>query len=120
MRAEQYLLSVKSSNDQLGKLLRLQEMLSSPEFHSRPEDQKERKEQLAEQINQAYDQNRLARQRVALFINSLPERQEREILKLLYISLLRHEDAAKVLGTSLRQSYRIKRQALMHLEGMRY
>lgn len=120
MTAEQFLQSVQASNEQLGKLLRLQALLKSPDFSLNPGEHKARTEELEEQINQAYDHSRMVRSRVQNFIDRLPEDREREMLKLLFLSLLRMEDAVGVMGLSLRQGYRIKRSGLLHLEAMRY
>jgi len=119
LTAEQFLQSVQHSNDQLGKLVRLQSSLNSPDFPQTPGERQARAEELQEQINLAYGYSRQVRRRVQNFIDRLPDDREREMLKLLFLSLLRMEDAAGVMGLSIRQGYRIKRLALMHLEGMR-
>ena len=40
------------------------------------------------------------------------------MLRLVYLSRLRIVDAADVMGYSARQCYRVKRRALMHLDGL--
>lgn len=120
MTAEQFLKSVRHSNDQLGKLIRLQGVLSSLTSGEESQQQQKQQEELEQQILREYEYNSLVRHRVQNFIDRLPDKDERQILKLMYLSLMRMEDAAGVLGFSLRQCYRIKQQALMHLEGMRY
>lgn len=119
MTAEQFLKSVRNSNDQLGKLIRLQGVLSSQALDDDSQQQQTQREELEQQILREYEHNHMVRQRVRKFIDRLPDKDERQILKLMYLSLMRMEDAAGVLGFSLRQCYRIKQRALMHLEGMR-
>ncbi|NLC32916.1 MAG: hypothetical protein GX781_06425 [Clostridiales bacterium] len=120
MRAKQFLTSVKDSNDQIGKLIRLQGILSGMPASKRLQEHQKQTKALEAQIHQAYEINRMTRRRVQNFIDRLPDAEERQILKLLYLSLMRMEDAARVMGYCPRQCYRIQQRALMHLEGMRF
>ena len=76
-------------------------------------------QQLAGRILDAYEASGKLSARLSRFIDKLPDAQEREVLKLCYLSGLNTYQIGEILGYSERHVYRIRHRALMHLEGLR-
>ena len=73
---------------------------------------------LEEQITRGYEDNLSERKRAQRFIDRLPDPVERQALTLFYLRHLTCDEAAEIMGFTPRQLYRVKRRALMHLEGL--
>jgi len=124
MNVERYLHSLTGARDQAAKLARLQAILREDAERLREKMPDQAEERLAQadsltgQIARYRAQGvRQTRQALHL-INRLPGEEERQVLRLVYLSRLRIVDAADVMGYSARQCYRVKRRALMHLDGL--
>ncbi len=113
---------LKEKDDQLCGLLHLQAILSK-----RAREKEEaapgsgapdmaQSRALSQQILTAYEQRGQLMGRMRHLIDTLPDARERQLLGLHYLLQLKPEEVAVVLGLSLRQCYRLKRTALMHLE----
>lgn len=122
MTAEEYMMRLKEKDDQLCGLLHLQAILSR---RARDKEQAApgsgapdmaQSRALCDQILTAYRQREQMLGRMRRLIDSLPDQRERKLLGLHYLLGLKPEEVAVVLGCSLRQCYRLKRNALMHLE----
>ena len=125
MRVEDFLLSLRQQQAQIGKLLRVQASLrqqaadhegSDPLLHAL---RLQQAQQLAGRILDAYEASGKLCARLSRFIDKLPDPQEREVLKLCYLSGLNTYQIGEILGYSERHVYRIRHRALMHLEGLR-
>ena len=124
MNVERYLHSLTGARDQAAKLARLQAILREEAERLREKMPAQAEERLAQaagltgQIARYRAQGvRQTRQALHL-INRLPDEEERQVLRLVYLSRLRIVDAADVMGYSPRQCYRVKRRALTHLDGL--
>lgn len=116
MSAEEYLLEIKESDRHIGELIRLQSTMSGLPA---PSEQIAADRRLLEaQIAAAYEDNRRARRRAKNLIDRLPDRSERQTLTLFYLQQMTVDDTAHVLGLTPRQLYRVKKRALMHLDGL--
>lgn len=124
MTARNLLESIQLANRQIGRLLRLQTRLRdkhrgmlehSPAAAERVMQQSQA---LAEEILQLYQGLEVKRERLCRLIDRLPDPGEREVLKLLYLTGLTVNGAAEVLNFSLRHTYRVKAQALKHLQAL--
>ena len=116
MSAEEYLLQIKESDRHIGELVRLQSAMSGVPA---PSERIARDRRLLEaQVAAAYEDNRVSRRRAQCLIDRLPDRGERQTLTLFYLKQMTADDAAHVLGMTPRQLYRVKKRALMHLDGL--
>ncbi len=126
MRVERFLECAGECDEQLDKLLRLQGFLREEAGRLLAFDpglaahRMAQADELTRDILLIHDRYDLQVRRLRQFIERLPDQTEREVLKLCYLSRLRTEAAAGILGYSARQVYRIKQRAIMHLEGLRY
>jgi len=124
MNVERYLHSLTGARDRAAKLARLQAILREDAERLRdkmPDQAEERLAQATSLTGQIarYRAQGVRQTRQALhLINRLPGEEERQVLRLVYLSRLRIVDAADVMGYSPRQCYRVKRRALMHLDGL--
>ena len=124
MNADRYLNSLNHGRDQAAKLARLQAVLREDAKRLRgklPDLAEERLQQaagLTGQIRRCRAEGVRQAKRALHLIGRLPDEHERQVLRLIFLSRLRIEDAAQVMGYSPRQCYRIKRRALMHLDGI--
>ena len=125
MKVDHYLACVGEHSEQIDKLLRLQSFLRNEASRLKSSDPQlaahrlQQASALTHDILQAHDTFDRQAERLRRFIERLPDRTEREILKLCYLSCLSTETAAGILGYSARQAYRIKQRAIMHLEGIK-
>ena len=116
MSAENYLMDIKQSDRRIGELVRLQTMMAGTPA---PNEQIARdRAALEEQITRGYEDNLSERKRAQRFIDRLPDPTERQALTLFYLRHLTCDEAAEIMGFTPRQLYRVKRRALMHLEGL--
>lgn len=123
MRAEKLLESLREMQEDIDRRLRLQawhqrelqtEDLSPARRALLQKDQK----RLQRQIASAYQNHAFRLKRIDRLLNRLPDRTEREALRLHYLSQMRIEDAAELLCYSERHYLRIRQKALRHLEGL--
>ena len=116
MSAENYLMDIKQSDRRTGELVRLQTMMAGTPA---PNEQIALdRAALEEQITRSYQDNLSERRRAQRFIDRLPDPVERQALTLFYLRHLTCDEAAEIMGFTARQLYRVKRRALMHLEGL--
>lgn len=73
---------------------------------------------LETRIKRAYQEAALLLKQQEKLLGRLPDKQEKEALSLCYHKGLVTQDAADVMGYSLRQFQRIKRRGLGHLESL--
>lgn len=118
-------MSVTEKQDKIGKLLRLQSALRDQAAGCAAEDpvvsslRLAQARRLGEEILAAYKALERQTARVRRFIDRLPDEQERQVLKLCYLSGLHTRAVGEILGFSERHVYRLRHRGLMHLEGLR-
>lgn len=125
MSVEGYLMSVVEKQEHIGKLLRLQSALRDQAADCAVADPVVSSLRLAQarrmgrDILAAYEALEKRTERVRRFIEKLPREEERQVLKLCYLSGLHTRAVGEILGYSERHVYRIRHRGLMHLEGFR-
>ena len=116
MSAENYLMDIKQADRRIGELVRLKTMMAGTPA---PNEQIALdRAALEEQITRGYEDSLSERRRAQRFIDRLPDPVERQALTLFYLRHLTCDEAAEIMGFTPRQLYRVKRRALMHLEGL--
>lgn len=123
MKAERLLCSFRDLEEDIDRMLRLQrwhtrELESEELSPARRELLTREQKRLRASIAKGYRQHAFRLKAITRLLDRLPEKAEREALRLHYLSRMRVEDAAELLGYSERHLYRLRSRALERLDAL--